>query len=43
MFLHFPEGDTLNRDTLASSLEFAKREVGGESRLKSCLVVVAVW
>lgn len=28
MFLHFPEGDTLNRDTLASSLEFAKREVG---------------
>lgn len=28
LFLHFPEGDTLNRDTLASSLEFAKREVG---------------
>lgn len=28
MFLHFPEGDTLNRETLASSLEFAKREVG---------------
>lgn len=27
LFLHFPEGDTLNRDTLASSLEFAKREV----------------
>lgn len=28
LFLHFPEGDTLNQDTLASSLEFAKREVG---------------
>lgn len=27
LFLHFPEGDTVNRETLASSLEFAKREV----------------
>ncbi|CAM9237592.1 unnamed protein product [Pylaiella littoralis] len=26
LFLHFPEGDALNRDTLASSLEFAQRE-----------------
>ncbi|CAM9308114.1 unnamed protein product [Ectocarpus sp. 12 AP-2014] len=26
MFLHFPEGGTLNRETLASSLEFAQRE-----------------
>lgn len=32
LFLHFPEGDTLNRDTLASSLEFAKREVRIEVR-----------
>ncbi|CAM9476529.1 unnamed protein product, partial [Sphacelaria rigidula] len=26
LFLHFPEGDTVCRETLATSLEFAKRE-----------------
>lgn len=39
LFLHFPEGDTLNRETLASSLEFAQREASG----LACWCLHVLW
>lgn len=38
LFLHFPEGDTLNRETLTNSLEFARREA--RRRLSDTAVAV---